>query len=438
MIAHTPASRRQPRQSLWKGTDYGWWLGADTGGTVASGIADFALPLITLAVTHSSTLASSIETLLIGTQTVLSLAGGVIADRYDRKRLVIAWALSGAILFGAATAIDLAGGLTIGLILTLAILLGARAGLLGQASNAMLRGIVPDTLLPHALALNSARDATVNLVSGPLSSLLMTVSHILPLVAGALADAIAFLCALPITRYWRRNRQPRPTAGKDAKDDAGTPPTLRDAFDGLAWMIRNHFQRRLLLAAAITTGAANAFLLVTTMHVSDNGTNMLPSGFVNAIAAAGMLAGSALAARLIDRVPSGVLIGGMFALLAVGFAGAAVFESPGVKAAFVLVSVLLLPAGNAAVGGLQNILVGKDKLGRISAAGLIAQYGSYALMAVLCGWAMDVWGYVAVCFALAALIVLGAAICLTTRALVTMPTPDRWSDHIAKWHIESF
>lgn len=42
------------RLSLWKTTDYGPWLVADTSGTLGASMAGFAIPLIVLAVTGSA------------------------------------------------------------------------------------------------------------------------------------------------------------------------------------------------------------------------------------------------------------------------------------------------------------------------------------------------------------------------------------------------
>ena len=39
---------------LWRGTDYGWWLAADTSGAVGASLIAFAVPLMMLATTGSS------------------------------------------------------------------------------------------------------------------------------------------------------------------------------------------------------------------------------------------------------------------------------------------------------------------------------------------------------------------------------------------------
>ncbi|MDB1179996.1 hypothetical protein PL698_03900 [Bifidobacterium breve] len=83
---------------LWRGTDYGWWLAADTSGAVGASLIAFAVPLMMLATTGSSAAATTTESICVVVQTVLGLAGGVIQDRYDRRTLMLIWGASGVVL----------------------------------------------------------------------------------------------------------------------------------------------------------------------------------------------------------------------------------------------------------------------------------------------------------------------------------------------------
>lgn len=89
---------------LWRGTDYGWWLAADTSGAVGASLIAFAVPLIMLATTGSSAAATTTESICVVVQTVLGLAGGVIQDRYDRRTLMLIWGASGVVLSAVAAA----------------------------------------------------------------------------------------------------------------------------------------------------------------------------------------------------------------------------------------------------------------------------------------------------------------------------------------------
>lgn len=457
---------------LWRGTDYGWWLAADTSGAVGASLIAFAVPLMMLATTGSSAAATTTESICVVVQTVLGLAGGVIQDRYDRRTLMLIWGASGVVLSAvAAAAVMLFGNapktsghgvnganapafggpyahvLPIAL-LCIVVLFSVRDGLLENTSNAMLRGVVPDEQLPHAMALNDARDSTVTLAGGPLGGLLMTVGHAVPFLTSAVLSVLGMVSAWRIRRYWKRatvDDSGHSGNADDAADDAidvsgaiTAAPRWRDALDGMIWLLCDRFQRHLIIAATMVTGASNAFLLLTALDISQGGSQLISAGFINAASAVGMLLGALMASQLVNRVPGGVLVGVMFALLAAGFTGAALVPSMVGKAIFVACSVLALPAGNAVLGGLSNTLVGKDKLGRVGAGSMVLQYGAYGVAVALAGWGMQTIGYGPTCLILATVLVAAAAYALTMRSLITLPTPDRWVEHIQRWSIAQF
>lgn len=457
---------------LWRGTDYGWWLAADTSGAVGASLIAFAVPLMMLATTGSSAAATTTESICAVVQAVLGLAGGVIQDRYDRRTLMLIWGASGVVLSAvAAAAVMLFGNapktsghgvnganapafggpyahvLPIAL-LCIVVLFSVRDGLLENTSNAMLRGVVPDEQLPHAMALNDARDSTVTLAGGPLGGLLMTVGHAMPFLTSAVLSVLSMVSAWRIRRYWKRatvDDSGHSGNADDAADDAidvsgaiTAAPRWRDALDGMIWLLRDRFQRHLIIAATMVTGASNAFLLLTALDISQGGSQLISAGFINAASAVGMLLGALMASQLVNRVPGGVLVGVMFALLAAGFTGAALVPSMVGKAIFVACSVLALPAGNAVLGGLSNTLVGKDKLGRVGAGSMVLQYGAYGVAVALAGWGMQTIGYGPTCLILATVLVAAAAYALTMRSLITLPTPDRWAEHIQRWSIAQF
>lgn len=453
---------------LWRGTDYGWWLAADTSGAVGASLIAFAVPLMMLATTGSSAAATTTESICVVVQAVLGLAGGVIQDRYDRRTLMLIWGASGVVLSAvAAAAVMLFGNapktnghgvnganapafggpyahvLPIAL-LCIVVLFSVRDGLLENTSNAMLRGVVPDEQLPHAMALNDARDSTVTLAGGPLGGLLMTVGHAVPFLTSAVLSVLSMVSAWRIRRYWKRatvDDSGHSGNADDAIDVSGAitaAPRWRDALDGMIWLLHDRFQRHLIIAATMVTGASNAFLLLTALDISQGGSQLISAGFINAASAVGMLLGALMASQLVNRVPGGVLVGVMFALLAAGFTGAALVPSMVGKAIFVACSVLALPAGNAVLGGLSNTLVGKDKLGRVGAGSMVLQYGAYGVAVALAGWGMQTIGYGPTCLILATVLVAAAAYALTMRSLITLPTPDRWAEHIQRWSIAQF
>src|SRR5258706_13546431 len=81
-------SSGQP-QSLWRNRDYMLlWSGqalSDIGGAVS----ELACPLLVLAITHSPTQAGFVAALRTLPATLFSWFAGVLADRWDRKRVML-------------------------------------------------------------------------------------------------------------------------------------------------------------------------------------------------------------------------------------------------------------------------------------------------------------------------------------------------------------
>ncbi|WP_281775304.1 MFS transporter [Bifidobacterium ruminantium] len=445
----------QTAPSLWKDTDYGWWLAADTSASVSSDIVSFVIPLIILSASGSAALASSMDALQVAVLCVLGLAGGVIQDRYDRKKLMLLEGGALVVLYLLSSAVLIASDVLhnkalVWLLVPILVLAAVRDGLLGNTSNVMLRGIVPDDQLPKAMSLNDGRDAVVGMASGPIGGALMSIGRAVPFLTGACCGLIALLTTSRITRYWHRGAESR-CASADTQTGEGDarntdesektttePPKWREAFAGLRWLFAGAFQRRLTIASMIVTGGSNAFLTITTLEVSEGGHQAASAGFVNASVACGMLLGAVVASAVVQRMRGGVLVALAFVTLAMGFVGAALSPSTPAKAVFLVLSVLFLPAGNAVLGGFANILVAQDKLGRVGAGSSLAQYGSYGLCVLFAGIGMQYVGYSATCWVLAAMLAAVAVYVLSMRALITLPAPGRWADHIQQCRISRF
>lgn len=286
---------------------------------MSTDIVSFVIPLIILSISGSAALASSMDALQAAVLCVLGLIGGVIQDRYDRKKLMLleGGALVALYLLSAVVLIAsdvLHNKALVWLLVPILMLAAVRDGLLGNTSNVMLRGIVPDGQLPKAMSLNDGRDAVVGMISGPIGGTLMYIGRAVPFLTGACCGLIALLATSRITRYWHRGAESRCAStdtqageGDTKSTDEGEKghneqPKWREAFAGLRWLFAGAFQRRLIIASMIVTGGSNAFLAITMLEVSEGGHQAVSAGFVNASVACGMLLGAVVASAVVQRM----------------------------------------------------------------------------------------------------------------------------------------
>lgn len=87
----------------------GKWFVADSCTSLSSSIQGFALPLIAQTVTGSPAQATLLDSIMTLISSVLRLPSGVVQDKYDRKKLMIAFGLIGFVLFGICAALGWAG-----------------------------------------------------------------------------------------------------------------------------------------------------------------------------------------------------------------------------------------------------------------------------------------------------------------------------------------
>lgn len=157
-------------------------------GTETSSIA---YPLLVLAVTHSPAKTGLVAFARTLPMALLALPAGLLADRWSRRRLMIAADMvrAGAVACLAALVLaDRAGFWPIALV---AFVEGAGSALFGAAYPGALRAVVPARQLPAAAAAQTGRQAAVQLGGPPLGGVLFSLARALPFVV----DAVSYFCS---------------------------------------------------------------------------------------------------------------------------------------------------------------------------------------------------------------------------------------------------
>lgn len=160
----------------------------------------FSFSMITFAVTGDAQLAGLVTTVGGVVFLVCQIPGGVIVDRFNRKKAIILAAILRTLVTATAVVLWLTGLVNIYLLLAVSVLTAMIAGLFGSASNAALKQIVDPQDFSRANSANQSRDALINMASGPISGFLMAIYLWFPFAINAILSALAAGIATVIKR----------------------------------------------------------------------------------------------------------------------------------------------------------------------------------------------------------------------------------------------
>ncbi|MER7915688.1 MULTISPECIES: MFS transporter [unclassified Streptomyces] len=404
----TGAADTGPPPSLWRNRDFNLlWTGqslSDLGGAMV----DLALPLLVLQQTGSPTRAGVVGTAGLVTTLVCRLPAGVLADRFDRRRLMIVcdalriavYALLGwAVLSGAA-------GLPV--ILAVVIAGAAATAVFSTAEHASVRSLVRPDQLASAVARNEARTYGVSLAGPPLGGLLFGLGRFLPF----LGNALSFLVSLAAVCWIRRPlQQPR-------KEVAA--PVGASTAEGLRFLLGHPFLRALLVIAAPLNMAFTGMIFAMTLALRRAGVAPVLVGFAGAIFALGGFLGAFAAPALQRRMRLPVLITLLCWVTAALMAVSTLLSGSVLAAVPLAAAVFLGPTANAALFGHQAAVTPDHLQGRVVSGVLLAAGSAAALAPVLAGALLARWSPGPAMLVFPALVVVAAVTATVSKGIRTI------------------
>jgi MFS family permease len=356
------------------------WCG-ETAGKFGASVTGVAMPLVAVSVLHAGTFevgllsaAAWFPWLAIG------LPVGVWVDRLRRRPIMMAAAAASLVLFFAVPVAARLGLLSIGLLLTVALLTGTAAVFFQTAYSAYLPSILrtEDQAEGNAKLHGSASAAQIaGLGSGGLIAQLAGAVN--GMVANAATFAISLICLTGI-----RHREPRRTkAERQAKG------LVSEVGEGLRLVGGDPWLRTLTLFGAASNLALMGYQSIQVVFlVRCVG---LPAGAVGGLIAAtsvGGVVGAFFARRFADRVGTaramllfevGFAVFALLIPLTVGGAGVLLYVTGGFCVAAGVV------AGNVIKSSFQQRYCPAELLGRLTASSAFLNYGTIPLGALLGG-----------------------------------------------------
>ena len=219
-------------------------------GTQATSVA---YPLLVLAVTGSAARAGIVGFARTLPAALLALPAGVAADRWSRRRQMIAADAVRVLAVGSLAAEILLGEVAFWVIPVVAFVEGTGAALFSAAYPGALRAVVPAPQLPAAAGAQAGRHAAVQLTGPPLGGALFGLARALPFLVDAISYAFSTLSLLAMRTPFQEAR-PRHRASVRAQLAEGarflwSQPFLRTC--ALLFGLANFLGPGLLLAVVV-------------------------------------------------------------------------------------------------------------------------------------------------------------------------------------------
>lgn len=163
----------QDRLGLFRNRDFAvYWLGGALS-SAGTSLQSVAASVYIYTLTGSPLMVGVLNFAYFSPVLLLSLYGGVLADRYDRQRLVIICQSISLLLATALTVLTVTGRVTPALVIALSFGMGAAYSLAKPALSALLPSLVPRTDLPNATAINSIQFVGGGVVGSSVAALVL-------------------------------------------------------------------------------------------------------------------------------------------------------------------------------------------------------------------------------------------------------------------------
>jgi MFS family permease len=273
---------------------------ASTTSALGSGLTQIAAPLLVASRTRDPLAVSLVFVVLELPWLLFALPGGVLADRIDRRRLMITLDLTRAVAVGVLAAAIATGHDSIALLYVVLFLINTCEVTFRGAGTALMQAVVPQDRLERANSwLAGGLTLMQEMVAGPLGAFLFVVAASLPFFVNAgtyLASAICI--ALLAGRY-----RAAPEADATPEADAAPRSIRRDIAESLGWLMRQRLLRTMTILIGLLNMTLTAALAVLVLLVKER-LHLGPLGYGTLIAcmAAGGVLGSVVGERLIRTV----------------------------------------------------------------------------------------------------------------------------------------
>ncbi len=375
--------------SLWRDRSFLlYWLGRIIS-LFGTQITVVVMPILVFQRTNSALFTSLLGVLEVIPYLALGLLVGALADRLDRKRLMISSDLINAALIGSiplAAAFDI---LTLPQIYAVALLSAVAFVWFDVANFGSLPALVGRARIVEANSLIGSSSIAVDMVGAALAGVLVaTIGAALALAGDALSYLLSAACLLLLRRSFNNARSADPTAAVSGGPATAIRNILADIHEGLQFLWQHRLVRALTLlgfGVSVTSGAISGLIVVYAVRALGLANNDARIGLLFAAGSVGAIVASALLPRLNRLLPPGwISLGGMMVMLLFSVVLALV---PGFSAALVIYALWIAFTTLVQINGtvLRQRVIPEHLLSRTNAAARMVAWGGSPVGALIGG-----------------------------------------------------
>ena len=295
---------------------------------------------------------------------VFALPAGALADRMNRKRLMVGCDAVRALAM-AWIAISLAtGAASFALLVLVALIDGAGSIVMFVAERGAIRQLVPAEQLREAAARNESRTYAAMLAGPPLGGLFFAIGRAVPFLADGVSFAASTTSKLLIRTAFQESRSESSPGG---------------IWDGVRWIWQRPFFRTCAILWAASSPVLTGLELLVVVLAKRHHASSALIGVMLGTAAAGGLVGALLAPRLQRRCSPRLILAGEIWVTAMMLPLLLIAHSALLLGVIYAAATMVVPVSNSVVVG-YRIALAPDRLqGRVNAASALASLSA--------GWA---------------------------------------------------
>ncbi|SDW59214.1 Predicted arabinose efflux permease, MFS family [Amycolatopsis xylanica] len=360
-----PLSRNRDYNILWSSQLFS---------ELATEITQVAFPLLIIAMAGSPLQLGLVSSVLMAAHMAAIVPAGVIADRWDRKKVMVVCQGIRAAVMTALTVAVLLDAASFQLVLVVAVLEGFLGSVFDPAEHAALPQVVPAEQLEQAVARNTARPFIATLVGPAAAGLLFTVHHVNPFAADAimLGGSFVALCFLRLPH--------RPVPPAEDRSVGG------DIAEGVRWVLGQRLIRTTLVWMIFVNLVFSALIIIILAVSGEEKVGPGEIGLTMACLGAGGLLGGIFADRLRSLLTAPVILIG-FGWVATALIVAMAFVPPGILLGVLLgAAMFVVPVANTTVMTYQLVTTPDALRGRLSSIAGFCSGGAGALGPLLGGF----------------------------------------------------